>query len=332
MMKLLRPFIIVFLIMVLFSLVYAVDQDIDLSEKIMKIKNEIFFRFGERGFGFYDWGDGKLKIFNWNFEVESAIKITIGEGPGEIKPFIFNACLFEDKIFLNGYMETKINVYSKDGKFINTLSLDITPRKIIHQRDKLYVFNALFFTKTSSPLFAKIIDPVSGKTLKTINLKSKYGVSKEYEGAPGIAQRLLDFDVNNNELYLLSRSQDLLFEIDENGNLIKEIKLPYKFLMKYRTQKDGTNTVVTLSMYDLYTDFKALKNETYACFLKTIKYDEKTGESVFKTYLVKISKNGNLSQKVFNGDLRILGEHQGILYLFNFDDYHVITLKLNEWH
>jgi len=331
MIKYLNRLFIVLLIMILASLTYAVDNNIDLSEKIIKIKNEIIFRFGERGFGFYDWDDGKLKIFNWNFEVESAIKITIGEGPGEIKPFIFNGCLSKDKIFLNGYLEKKINVYSMEGKFINTLLLDITPRKIIQHRDRLYLFNASFFKTNGSPLFAIMIDPVSGKKIKTIYLKSKCGVAKEYEDAPDIAQRLLDFDVSDNGLYLLSRSQDILFEIDENGNLIKEIKLPYKFRMKYTTQKDGTDTVVTLSMYDLYIDFKVIKNEIYVCFLKTIKYDEQTREAVFKTYLVKVSKNGNFSQKIFNGKFKILGENQGVLYLFNVEDYQVIPVKLNEF-
>jgi hypothetical protein len=301
---------------------------VDLSEKIFKIKNYAFFRFGSRGFGFYDWSDGKLKIFNWNLEIEHSIPITIGEGPGEIKPYISDACLFKDSVFLNGNQDKKINVYDLKGKFIKTIITDFSPKQITNYQDKIYLFNRTFYKDGISPLFATILDPFSGKTLKQVNLKGRPAMSKEYEES-GIIQILFRFYAED-YLYLLNISQCTILKIDEEGNVIDKLKLPYKFRMDYTIQKDGDNTAFVLSMYDLYVDFAVIKNTIYASFNKNLGVDKKTSSNIEKTYLVKLKKDGKYSQEEFDSDLRILGENQGILYLFDFQNYMVIPVRLSE--
>jgi len=143
---------------------------IDLSEKIIQIKNYHYNRFEEKGFGFFDWSDGKYKIFNWNLEIEKIIPITIGEGPGEVKPWIYNVCILKDSILMNGSLDRRINIYDLNGKFIKTFTIDFTPRTILYHRDKLYIFNAMFFENEGSPVFVRILDPASLKTIKDIRI------------------------------------------------------------------------------------------------------------------------------------------------------------------
>jgi len=326
-------FIFCWCLIVFVSLSHSTDQNhIDLSEKIIKIKSAISYRFGKQGFGFYDWADGKLKIFNWNLEVEKAIPITLGEGPGEIKPFIFNACLVKDNILLNGYMGEKINIYNMEGKFTKSIIIDFSPRLILYHQKKLYIFNAAFFETRGSKIFAKIIDPLSGNTIKEVRLKDKIGSDKAFDGNTSLSRRLYRFDVgDNSNIYLLGIAENTLFEINENGKLIKETKLPHKFRMKYNVEKEGKNTLVNIAMYDLYHDFMVIKNTVYACYQKTVKQDEKTGELVVQTHVVKLNNKGKYSQRILDGDFKIIGEHMDILYLFNFEDYHVLPINLNEF-
>ncbi|MDQ1353526.1 MAG: hypothetical protein QG657_3832 [Acidobacteriota bacterium] len=51
-------------------------------------------------------------------------------------------------------------------------------------------------------------------------------------------------------------------------------------------------------------------------------------DSVVKTHLVKWSTNGKFQEKVFDGDLVILGEYKNTLYLFNRDEYTLLPVEL----
>ena len=320
----------VLMIFFIFSNIRAQTR-IDLSEKIIKIKNDQYNRFEDKGFGFYDWSDGKYKIFNWNFEIEKTIPITLGEGPGEVKPRIFNACIIRDQILINGYLDRRINTYGLNGKFIKTFTIDFTPRTILYHQGKIYIFNAMFFETEGSPVFARIVDPVSTKTINDIHISDKNIISKKFAGSADVAQRLFRYDINEKgNIYLLDIAECTLLEIDETGKLVKKTRLPHKFNMKTSSVKKGTNVFITLAMDDLYLGLKQIKNSVFFNYQKTIKKDIEKGNTI-QTYIVKLNGDGKISQKNFDGDLVILGDHQGYLYLFDFSDYQVTQVKLSEW-
>jgi len=304
---------------------------IDLSEKIIQIKNYHYNRFEEKGFGFFDWSDGKYKIFNWNLEIEKIIPITIGEGPGEVKPWIYNVCILKDSILMNGSLDRRINIYDLNGKFIKTFTIDFTPRTILYHRDKLYIFNAMFFENEGSPVFVRILDPASLKTIKDIRISDINIRPKKFENNNTITQRLFRYDINEKDnIYLLDIAECTLFEINETGKLVKKTRLPHKFKMKTSYAKQGTNISITLAMDDMYLGLKPVKDSVFLNYRKTISKDIEKGDTV-QTYIEKLNSDGKISQKTFDGELDILGDHQGFLYLFDFSDYQVIPVKLSEW-
>ncbi|MDQ1353524.1 MAG: 6-bladed beta-propeller [Acidobacteriota bacterium] len=314
----------------IFSTIRAQTR-IDLSEKIIKSKNYTYNRFDDKGFGFYDLSDGKYKIFNWNLEIEKSIPITLGEGPSEVKPWIYNVCILKDSILMNGYLDRRINIYDLTGKFIKTFTIDFTPRTILYHRDKLYIFNAMFFETEGSPVFARILDPASLKTIKDIRITDKKILVKKYEDNDTISRLLFRYDINEKgNIYLLDIAECTLFEIDETGKLVKKTRLPHHFKMKTSYARQGTNVSITLDMRDMYLELKPVKDSVFFYYQKLISEDIDKG-STFQTYIVKLNSEGKISQKNFDGELRILGNHQGFLYLFDFSDYQVTKVKLSEW-
>ncbi len=300
----------------------------DLSEKILKIYKQTPNRFGKQGFGVYDWGEKQYKIFNWNLEIEKRIPITIGEGPGEIKPWVFNACLFNERLYLNGYLDRKIHVYGIDGKFETSISLDFSPRCLCSLRDKLYVFNSEFFTSNDAVL-ARVIHLESGRFIKDIKLKNSVKTTGELSGKA--MQMMFRYDVDDNgTLFVLNIMKNQLLPISENGEPGEVINLPRRANIKYSSSATKDAVLTTLSMFDFYQDFKIIGKQIFLCFLKTLKYDESTGETVLNTYLVKMDTGGGeISERKFPGSCIILGENQGTLYLFNREDYSVIPVSLH---
>jgi len=100
--------------------------------------------------------------------------------------------------------------------------------------------------------------------------------------------------------------------------------------MKTSYAKQGTNISITLAMDDMYLGLKPVKDSVFLNYRKTISKDIEKGDTV-QTYIEKLNSDGKISQKTFDGELDILGDHQGFLYLFDFSDYQVIPVKLSEW-
>ncbi|HLP47915.1 MAG TPA: hypothetical protein VK469_18370, partial [Candidatus Kapabacteria bacterium] len=218
-----------------------------------------------------------------------------------------------------------------NGKFIKTFTVDFTPRAIFYQRDLLYIFNAKFLENEGSSVFVRIIDAVSLKSLKDIRITDKNIKLNKYEGDTQISQRLFRYDINEKgNIYFLDIAECTLFEIDENGKLIKKTRLPHQFNMKTNYAKQGTNISITLAMDDLYLGLKPVKNSVFFNYQKTISKNVENGNTI-QTYILKLNSDGKISQKNFDGDLVILGHHLNYLYLFDFSDYQVTPVKLSEW-
>jgi hypothetical protein len=311
--------------MLIFSL-----STIDLSEKILKIKNQRPNDFGDKGFGVYDWGEKKYKIFDWTFKIVESFPITIGEGPGEIKPYVFNAFIYNDKVYVNGHLSRGINVYSKKGKFLNSISIDFTPRSILFHGNKIYIFNSTVISPTKSP-FVQILNADTGKQVNAIHLKSKIPKPKDMDD--DVSMYFIHYDIgSDNLIYMLHAMDNSILIIDEDGNIIKKIKLPHEPRIKQTITKDGANVNVGLDTLDFYSDIKCSKDGVYLTFFKTDKIIEnsKDGsiELVIKTYLVKWGKNGKFTEKIFDGDFIFLGAQNDTIYLFNREEYYVFPVKL----
>ncbi len=310
------------------------ETKLDLSEKIIKIRSNRIQRLGTQGFGTYDWGDKKYKILDWDFKVKGAVPIVIGEGPGEIKPSILNACLFKEHLYVNGYMNKKINIYDLKGNFIKNLPLDISPRLIKLHDNKLYLFNATFFDGTGvTPIFVKMMEPVSGKILKEIRLKDKIEKPTEFDGETQFVQSLFRYDVGEkSNIYMLDISRKNILKIDGNGNITATLKLPYENRIEYSVEQSGTNTSVTIGMYDFYDDIKVVDGTPYLCYQKTLGKNKLTNLYYSETRVMKVLGDGKVSEKVIDGSLKFLGENEGYLYLMDFDDYSVRSIKLTDFN
>lgn len=318
-----------FCLLVMPIFIFPADA-IDLSEKLLKV-DDALHNFGDRGFGFYDQGANAFKIFDWNFKVTNEIPIKAGEGPGEARGTIRTACLYKDKLLVCQADDNKISIFTLDGKYCKDLKLYIEPRKIMNIKNMVYVFNSRFCGIEKSPLLALIIDPDSGKTIKEVRLIEQIVTPK-----PGAERDLTVmgsyFAVDdNNHIYVLLRYENALYEIDENGKCLFKTPLPYNWREKRRNEiRDGGNVFV-VSNLDLFWDMKIIQNTIFACFIKTIKEGITYKENIHETYVIKFLKNGKHSKKIFDERLKILGEANGNLYLFNRADYTVLSVKLSEW-
>ncbi len=324
------------IILALFGLVSLIhldaDKPLDLSETFLKIKNSAsFFDFGANGFAVFDWGDKKIKLLNWNFEITNSLPITMGEGPGEIKQDILSICLIKDNNFVNGLLEKKINVYDKKGSFIKTFPVDFIPRKMLFKNNNLYIFNIRVNVNDDSHRLGQIIEPGSGTSIKDITLKNKLESEKVFEGNILMTGFASLFDVGTNRrIYLLISATSTIYELGEDGKLLRKISLPYKDRIVYRKVKEGKKEHTLISVLDWYRDMKVIDNIPYACYHKHIRKDKKTGSDIYKTYVIRIPQDGRFSERILDGQFVLIGEHQGILYLFNTENYQAISLKFDK--
>jgi hypothetical protein len=317
------------ILMVIPGFIFA-DVSIDLSDKLLKI-DDALHNFDDKGFGFYDQGSNTFKIFDWDFKIKNEIPIKAGEGPGEVRRTIRTACLYKDKLLVCQADDNKISIFTREGKYYKDLILNIYPRKIMNIRNMVYIFNSRFCAAEKSPLLALIIDPDSGKTIKEVRLIEQIVEAKSGEEKALTAMGSYFAVGETNHIYLLLRYENTLYEIDENGKCILKTPLPYKWRERRRTEMRDGNRVLVVSNLDLFWDMKIIQNTIFACFFKTIKEGNTSKENICETYVIKLYRNGKHSEKIFTGLVRILGEANGNLYLFNRDDYQATQVKLSEW-
>jgi hypothetical protein len=107
-----------FLIIMLIAVIPLFGEtSIDISEKIFRY--EKINGLGKIGFGLYDTGDSKYKIFDWNIKKTAEITISYGEGKAEIKNTRVDAFIYKNFLYIHPQYTRKINVYDLNlkGKF-----------------------------------------------------------------------------------------------------------------------------------------------------------------------------------------------------------------------
>jgi hypothetical protein len=310
------------------------ENKIDMSDMLLKVEYPGFFtNLGSTGFSIYDWGEEKLKFFNWNFQLIKQMPLTRGEGPDQVMQNVLAAYLVKDKIFLIGLMENKIKIFGQDGKFIKSIPLEIMAREMVYQpeQDKLYIFNLQISAGANSFLLAKIIDPNSNKPGENIMVNSQLESSKFLEGNALMIGLSSIFAMGNNKMiYMVTSSANALYEFEGNGKFLRKVKLPYNERKVIRTTKRNGEDYTLISDLDFYTNMKVIQDTLYICFLRQIKKDKKTGADIFQTHILKFSGD-KFPEKIVEGNNFIIGENQGNLYLFNIDDYQATIINLGKW-
>jgi hypothetical protein len=321
-------------LMTLFTLYPGWCRDIvDMSESFLKLQEPvILYDLGEKGFAAYDAGDYKMKFFDWEFKQVNQFSLKKGEGPGEIKNFIVSTCIVEGKIYLLVLFDRNIKIFDQHGKYEKDITLDFMPRDFFFKKGSLYLLNLSINATGESFSLGAIIDPLSGKKTKDIFLKDTVFSPETFKGDPIMIGISSTFDVGNDgSVYLLISSANLLVAIDGSNRLKYKIDLPYKERKTMQTVKENGEESIVLSVLDWYPDMRAFDDGVYACFRETVKTGKKNDVKTYRTVVIKVFNKDEVSEKVFAGECVIIGQHKGILYLFNSGEYTVIPVKLSDW-
>ncbi len=324
----------VLLSMILFTLTPVWCQDtIDMSESLLKIQSPaIFYDLGKKGVAAYDVGDKMMKFFDWDFKPVSRFPIAKGEGPGEAKSFIASTCIVDGKIYILVSFDNNIKVFDQQGKFEKEILLEAAPRDMFFKNGGLYLPNLRINPTGDSFLLGTIVDPLTGKKTKDISLKERLISPDSVDGGPIMIGMASTFDVGNDgSIYFLNSSVNLLAAIDSSNRVKYKIDLPYKERTLRQVVKENGEDVLYLSTLDWYPDMRAFDDAVYVCFQKTVKTGNKNDERTYQTVVIKVSNKDEFSEKAFDGQCSIIGQHKGNLYLFNSDEYTVIPVKLSDW-
>lgn len=320
------------MISLLSTLYIWAEKQINISDSLLKVQEPaIIHDLGEKGFAIHDIGEGKIKFFNWDAKLINEMKINKGEGPGEFKYFITSAFFFDEHLYLQGFMENKINIYDIDGKFVKSIKLEFIPKEVIYIKNKLYVFNLRMNASAESFTLGNIIDPKTFKTNKKIIMKDSIVSPKTLGGNPALLGLSSTFDVGiNGNIFILISSENVLIEVNEDGELISRTDMPYNERKEIKSVKNGDKVETVMSVLDWYQDMRVFKNSAYACFLKHVKKD-KYGGDVYQTYVIKILKYQKYNEKILDGNFVFIGEYKENVFFFNTEKYQIISIKLNEW-
>lgn len=307
----------------------ATGNSIDLSEELLKVRMPyVFHQLGDTGFAVYDFGANELKFFNWQFKVIQTMPLLFGEAPGEVKTRIQSVCVIEQNIYIIGMFEQQLKIYNKSGSYIKSIPLGIMPIYMMAYQDKLYIFNMRFAAKMTDPVLCKVFSTKLGKFEKDILLKENLHLEKVYEGDIEMIGRSSRFDLSADTIYLQNGEAGVLIEIKMNGKVVRRTNLPYPARTEIKLRTEERKVINNL---DTYLCLKLLDNNIYTAFSKNIGTDKKEGYRIYKTHVIKIPPKGEFTEKILAGQYVFIGDHQGILYLFNMDDYTTASIKLAGW-
>ncbi len=308
---------------------------IDLSDKILKVKNLQFYPDDSKGFALYDDGEEQLKFFDWNFKLTRRIPLKKGEGPAEIKQDI-SALVVLDKnsIALNEFFDDNINLYNFDGTLTGTLPFRIRARAFFKKGNRLIAINFNFQKGGKDAFLAKIFDIKTHKTIRTIKLKEPIRWPDEYKNSEFFLGNKGHFAVGeDNTIYMLMGAHDTLYIIEEDGTISGKVKLPNKARIdKKKTIKDDSGKEMFVTSY-LHSHFNMNRagDCIYICYYRCLK--RKAGfPDKFRLIVQKVLPDRSVKEKVFEQKrFRVIGGHKGMVYFFNADDYTVTGVHESEW-
>lgn len=322
-------------ILLLTTFYLSASVKIEFSDKILKMQEFRFYPLDSKGFALYDDGEEHLKIFNWGFQETARIPLKKGEGPGEIKGKIAALCILnQKKMLLNLSFEKNIRVYDWNGKHIDTLPIKLPVRQFFNKGNRVIAINNNFDKESKTTFFAKILDNKTLAAVTDIRLKEKIEWPEEFSNADIYLDDKGYFATGkNNHIIMMLGSLDLLYEIDEHGNIISKMKLPHRSRVDKKTLiKNGKGEEITFTQYlHSYYDMNKAGDSIYICYYKCLRRKPGSPDK-FQLYVLKILPDNSVKEKVFDQKLfYIIGGHNGMVYFFNADDYNVTGVHEKEW-
>ena len=309
------------------------QQTIDFSEKILQFQK--INCFGNQGFGLYDTGDNKYKIFDWNLNKTAEIPIRIGEGKAEIIYPDVTSFILNRQLYINSSFSNIISVFDLNGKFARDFKIESksTGQMILFNKN-LYVFNEDFFIdkKDKFSELLRIIEPISGKTLKTIPYREKIKIPEKYSMKSNFLSGMFLFKLDRlGRIYILDPINLFIYMISQVGTIQARIKLPFQPEVKYTEILNQGNKSLVRQIMAEYTSFIIYENKYYALFKRFVFKDKNMRNVKRKVSLLKFEPNGTYKEKFFEGNLRILDENNGVLYLYDDLDFFFIRVDLKNW-
>jgi hypothetical protein len=126
---------------------------------------------------------------------------------------------------------------------------------------------------------------------------------------------------------LFNGAAGVLIEINRDGKVVRSRNLPYPA----RTEIKRKENVITINNIDTYLCMKLLGKDVYTTFSRNMGKDKKEGFTIYKTHVIKIPPKGEFTEKILDGEYVFIGDHKGILYLFNMDDYTTASIPIAGW-
>jgi len=304
------------------------QQPIDLAEKILKL--EKINGLGKVGFGLYDTGDNKYKIFDWNIRKTTEIPVPMGEGKAEIKFPRVDAFIHENNLYIRSKYTKKINVFDMKGTFIRDFILDVGSCSIKFFNQKIYAFNNTFFISKNgypSELF-KTFD-LKGKILDTVNFKGKIALPTIYDKNPDYLSYEFLFDIDETgDIYILDPINLFIYNVNAKGDINSKTKIPFKIEIVFTRAKVGEKEMVFLDVRKHYSSFKVFNGDYYVLYMELSGNRDNIQR---KASLLKIKKDGTFTKKILSGNLEIIDENNGTLYLYDEMEFFIYPVDLKNW-
>ncbi len=308
------------------------QQRIDFTDQFFKF--DTVNSLGKRGFGLYDSGDNKYKIFDWNFKKTIEIPIPLGEGKGDIQSTSMDAFVYNDHLYVHADYSDITSIFNMKGQFVKDFKLDIKQDYITCWNNKVFAFNRNFFIDNNGKpsRLCHIIDPQKMSILKTVMLKERFTVPSKYAKNPNYLFSSFLFAISDTgNIFILDPANLDILQVSNDGDILSRTKLPFETEIYYRQfQIDGKSQLV-IDIRQSYHSFCVVDNYFYVLFYRGIRKKGNPNDIERKASLLKIDKNGKYKELVFNGHFNILGENNKKLYLYERLDYYFVAVDLSNW-
>lgn len=293
------------------------------------VKPFFVYNFKEKGFGFYDIGDDKLKVFNWSFELLFSFPIKKGSSPGDLRqnPYPTDVIFTKNSVYVALSKNNIINIYNKQGKFNGEIKTNLAPQMLINKGNSIYIYNGnidfkneLTTLRTSYSLKKYLIEsPLVVKGLQ----RDKKELFKDIGNIQVSSLPPMYSLDNKGNVILLDRLKGRLFIINELGVILKKIILPIKDNFKIVNEKEGNRLFASLKVISFYFSMITDNEDILLAVGKNIT-ERKKASTVF----YRLKKDESIKEKEIKGKWLIVGTIKNVLLIFNRDKYNFKIIKI----
>lgn len=321
---------VVIIILMLTARLLSGQNFADFREQVLKF--EAVNNFGDRGFGLYDFGEMKYKIFNWQFKAISEIPIKKGEGPGELKYNSVRACIIGNRLYINPYIDTFIDIFDiTSGRYIKRYKTGLLAELFPTSQQKLLLFNKSLLENTKNngkPELARIVEPETGIVLKKIHFPVYIDMSKySADEQEGISDHILFFLDAKDIACILNQKEQRAYFVDFNGQLLSKRDLPGFFDFRVEYARMGDNNIEVHSSTSFYEGFFVSGNNLIGNYYASSREKSMTEDPGAGYIHFVRPENTYTEMKNKGGRFHLLHGDRDVIYLINQDNYEVSQVK-----